>query len=225
MTGKYHDNKIVWGYVQVTEPFQAYGPGGSKDKKLMLQPGQLIRLYKGGVSTPWHKGGWMQTPTPDGYRAIELPPTQAGQVWAAYKVKDGFILPTPEVQGMDASAPARRIWVKDSEARIKPAALTEGEGEDMVGAFPVGPEGEILGQQGPGKTVWPLPINYKDVFKNWKPSSGGEQDKLDKKKAEGTAWLLYAMAGGSALVGAPLMVPAGLAALGLWAGQKAKEIV
>jgi len=228
MSGSYKDDVISWGYVQATEPFQAYGPGGPQDKKLMIPTGQVFRVYKGGVGYPWQKAGTgslMKTPTPNGYSAIELPPTQAGQVWAAYKVKDGYVLPPPEVQGMDASAPARRIWVNDSEARVKPATLTEGESEDMVGAFPVGPEGGILGQQGKGKVVWPLPVNYKDVFKNWKPSSGSEQNKLDQKKAEGTAWLLYAMAGGSALVGAPLMVPAGLAALGVWAQQKSKEIV
>ena len=205
MTAGYQDSNVTWQFREVDGTLPVYRPN---DKGEAVSAGtfpneKVFRAYQGEVSTPWDKE---LTLTPSsGYYAVELAPYIKGQYWAAYNVPKGFTLPSVASQLADTSSKSRRVWAKTTDINNNSLIIDPSDNAkaEAMGAHPtVGGGGGVGNGNGVGNGVG--------------NGKGGGVVNGDSN------WLWWVLAAGSAVAGAPIAVPIGLAAMGIVSAKKDK---
>lgn len=195
---KYHDNKAIHVFYKTDKTLPLYRSVNGKIVSAgNLPAGKIFRLYKGVVQSPWGKV-WTTSPS-GGYFAIETAPYLKGQHWAGYVDNPLLVLPSVEAQVADKSSKNRRVWAKevDIEASANPLAKSETVSAEGMGAS-LKPGGSAGTSKDPTK-----------------PKKPGDVKKPDDEKEGGSNWIWFLLAGGAMVAGAPVVVPLGLAVVGI----------
>ena len=216
MTASYIDNAASWYYYRTKSPLPIYRMQGDKVFSIGTIPAdRLFRVYKGKVQSPWSTS-WEKSPTVgvDGYYAIETAPLIKGQLWAAYEVTPGYILPTVAQQNADGSKKNRRVWAKDSEIATNAVTAVFNEGENNV--MGLQKKGNVI-----GTSDYIIPGGGEGKGEAGKGKGKGKvTPKTTPPPKSGSNWFLWLAAAGAAVAGAPVMVPVALAAAAIATTKK-----
>jgi len=224
MTAEYYDSGIKWQFRETDGTLPVYRINKTSD---LVSAGtfpkdKIFRVYEGKVIDPWSTS-WAETPQ-SGYYAVELAPYIKGQHWAAYNVPKGLTPPSPDAQVADKSSTGRRVWAKTADIEklsliIDPSDNAKAE---AMGAIPSnGGNGAGDGTGGNGAGDGTGGNGKGGTGGNGKGGTGGNGGNgKPKGTGEGSNWLWWVLAAGSAVAGAPIAVPLGLAAIGIASTKK-----